>query len=161
MTEDKKQNKLLTALGLGCGIPLGVLVLLFFGTLVFFSFGPEGGVRLSNTMEDYAIEYLDQNQVLLPDEKIVAYYDVTVALNGSEAAILTDSRVIYHKHGRNTTINLSDIAEINQAGNGMGGVLIQISDQAGDMMAIDIAAFNQGELFLEALENKSGVAATL
>jgi hypothetical protein len=156
----KKSNPVLLALGLGCGIPLALLILLVFGGIVYLSMGPEGGVRLSNNMEDYALEYIESQDLLEPDETVVAYYDVTVALNGSEAAILTDSRLIYHKSGRNTTMDLANVASIEVTGDGLGGDVIQVVSDTGDTIVIEIAAFNQGDLFADALQRRVDAPAT-
>ncbi|MGP1384223.1 MAG: hypothetical protein ACTS2F_11740 [Thainema sp.] len=150
----KKTNKLGLALGLGCGIPLGLIVLLFTGAIVYFSMGPEGGVRLANNMEDYALEYIDDQNLLTDNEKVIAYYDATISLNGSEAAILTDSRLIYHKSDRNTEMALADIKSIDTESDGIGGNIIQVESVNGDLMVIQIAAFNQGDLFIKALQTK-------
>jgi hypothetical protein len=152
--QGKKSNPVLMALGLGCGIPLVLLILLMFGGIIYLATGPEGGVRLSNNVEDYALEYIEEQELLRPDETIVAYYDVTVGLNGSEAAILTDSRLIYHINGRNTEIPLSDVDSIDVTGDGIGGDVIQVTDKTGNIMVIEIAAFNQGDLFADVLQKK-------
>lgn len=155
MNEEKKQsNKLWLALGLGCGIPLGLIVLLFFGAIAYFATGPEGGVRLTNNMEDYALEYIEEHELLADGEKVIAYYDVTVGLSGSEAAILTDSRLIYHKNGRNSEMPLANVDTVETDGDGMGGDVIRVVSKDGDTMVIEIAVFNQGELFIKALEDK-------
>ena len=155
MSEQKSSiNKIALAIGLGCGIPLTLIVLLILGGLIYFSLGPEGGVRLANNMEDYALEYIEANDLLQPDEQVVAYYDVTVRLDSSEAAILTDSRLIYHKGTRNTEMQLADIESINVTGDGVGGDLIQVTANTGDIMVIEIPVFNQGELFIKALQSK-------
>jgi hypothetical protein len=160
MSEEKQSNKLWLALGLGCGIPLGLIVLLFFGAIAYFATGPEGGVRLTNTMEDYALEYIEEHDLLAEGEKVIAYYDVTVGLSGSEAAILTDSRLIYHKSGRNSEMALADVETIETDGDGMGGDVIRVLSKNGDAMVIEIAVFNQGELFIKALEDKVAAVQT-
>ena len=72
-------------------------------------------MRLSNDMEDYALEYLADHQILNESEDLIAYYDATLTLNGSEAIILTSERVIYHKDGRSDSINLADIEDIQHS----------------------------------------------
>ena len=90
---------------LGCGGVVAFFGLIFVVMIVWLATLPEGGVKLSNEMENYATEYIEDNEILEDGEKIVAYYDVTVSMDGSEAAILTNRRVIYHKNGKNDSRN--------------------------------------------------------
>ena len=53
-----------------------------------------GGVRLAHNMEKYAINYIEKNNLLKEDEKLIAYYDYTLTLNGKTAAILTNKRYV-------------------------------------------------------------------
>src|SRR5690348_10217710 len=93
---------------------IGGVVVVILGALIWLGSGPEGGVRLGNQMDKYALDYLDAHHVLEPNEKIVAYYDVTIRLDGSEAALLTNQRVVFMKDGRITAIPLADIASIDK-----------------------------------------------
>ena len=110
---NKSANKKLL---IGCGIALaGILLLCILaigGGMIWLVTGPEGGVRLSNEMEQYALDYIAEQDLLNETENIIAYYDVTLSLNSSEAAILTTERLIYHKDGRTTAIGLQDIEDI-------------------------------------------------
>src|SRR5262249_16648428 len=90
---------------------------------------PEGGVRMSNEMDRYALEYIDRHKLLDPGEQIVAYYDVTIALDGTEAAILTTERVLYHKEGRTTAIDLADIDNLDHRNEGLVGDVIEIKSK--------------------------------
>jgi len=121
------------------------------GGMVWFLSGPEGGVRLSNEMEQYATQYLEERDILNGSESLIAYYDVTISLDGTEAAILTTERVIYHQSGMTTTIALSDITDIRHRQEGLIGDIIEIDSRSGIPMKIEIAPFNQGETFLNAL----------
>ena len=86
-----------------------------------------------------------------PGEKLVAYYDVTLNMKGTEAAILTDRRVIYHKDGRTTAIQLADIKEVRPSKGAMGVLILEIESGSGELMKIEIAALNNGEIFKSAL----------
>ncbi len=137
---------------IGCGAITVVGFILICAGFLFLLSGPEGGVRLGNEMEEYAIQYLDEHQLLNPTETLIAYYDVTLSLDGTEAAILTTERVIYHKNGRSTSIQLSDITEIRHRDEGLIGDVIEIDSQNGVPMKFEISPFNQGETFLNALQ---------
>src|SRR4051794_8674662 len=85
---------------IGCGL----FVLLGAGaTIAFVAWAvstPDGGVKRENEMQPYALEYLAKHKILNDTEKLVAYYDATLSMSGTEAAILTTERVIYHNEGR-------------------------------------------------------------
>lgn len=151
--EPKKAN-VWKWIGLGLGIPVGALLVLFTGVMIFFGSGPEGGVRVGSNMESYALEYLKEGDLLESDEKVVAYYDATVNLSGSEAVILTDNRVIYHKDNTNSVIPLSQIERIEHEEQALVGDVIQVFSKSGDVMVIEIAPLNNGKLFLSALQNR-------
>lgn len=158
MTDKTNNNKLPLILGLGCGIPLGTGLLLIVGGLIYFAGQPEGGVLLANNIEDYALEHIEDNALLTTDEQLIAYYDVTVGLNGSEAAILTDQRVIYHKKGRTTAMNLADIDRIEHYQEGLIGDVIEIFTTDNQSMVIEIAPLNNGDVFLNNLERQHTAA---
>ncbi|MBD0337601.1 MAG: hypothetical protein ICV62_19100 [Cyanobacteria bacterium Co-bin13] len=141
-------------IGLGLGIPVGALLVLFTGLILFFGSGPEGGVRVSSNMESYALEYLKESDLLESDEQVIAYYDATVALNSTEAVILTSDRVIYHKNSTDSVIPLSQIDRIEHQEQALIGDVIQVFSKTGEIMVIEIAPLNNGKLFLSALQNQ-------
>lgn len=138
---------------IGCGVVLmaGIIVAVIAGTWLLT--GPEGGVRLKNEMEEYATKYLEEHQVLGASEDLIAYYDVTVKLDGTEAAILTTKRIIYHKDNRNNSIDLKDIKDVKYRKETLVGDILEIYSRTGDVIKIEIAPFNQGETFRNALMN--------
>lgn len=115
----------------------------------------EGGVRTTNNMEKYAIDYITNNKLLQQEEKIAAYYDYTISLDGSESVLLTDSRLIYHNEDTSTTtINITDIIDIQHRKESLVGDIIEVMTENGDVMMIEIAPLNQGETFLKVLNAK-------
>ena len=104
-------------------------------------------------MEAYAAQYLEEHAILNSSESLIAYYDATVSLDGTEAAILTTERVIYHKNGQSTAILLTDIIDIRHRKESLVGDVIEIDSRSGVPMQIVIAFFNNGETFLNALRN--------
>lgn len=117
----------------------------------------EGGVRVSNNMEKYALEYISDNQLLNNKEKILAYYDITLALDGTECAFITNSRLVYHKKETYTTsIKLKDIIDIKHRDDGFpDGFTIEVTAKDGVFMIIEIAAWNDAEIFLKLLKSKA------
>ncbi len=149
--DTKSSNLVLKVFAIGCGT-IAVLVLVAFVWLgwSFFS-GPVGGVRLSNEMEQYALDYLAEHQLLDSEEDLVAYYDATLTLDGTEAAILTTQRVVYHKAGQTTSIPIQEIEDIQHRYESLGGDVIEIHARSGLPMKIAIAPLNSGESFVNAL----------
>jgi len=74
---------------LGCGIVFMAFAILLVAGAIWLFTGPEGGVKLNNEMEKNALQYLADHQILIPSEDLIAYYDATLSLDGTEAAILT------------------------------------------------------------------------
>jgi hypothetical protein len=137
---------------IGCGTIVVISLLGMVGCVVWLGSGPEGGVKLANQMDDYAIEYIDEHHLLQPGEELRAYYDVTLSMDGTEAAILTDRRVIYHRSGETTEIALADIVEVAHRQEAVMGDIIEVVDVNGNALIIEIAPFNDGPAFLRALE---------
>lgn len=143
--------KVLKPILIGCGslVALGVIAIVAFG--IWLATLPEGGVRLANDMEAYAVKYLDDHQILNDSEQLIAYYDVTITMTGKEAAILTDERVIYHKEGQNTSIALQDVVDIHHRKETLIGDIIEVTPSEGLPMLIEIAPLNGGETFRNVL----------
>jgi hypothetical protein len=139
----------------GCLVALGAAcVLCCGGGILFLAMAPEGGVRVGGEIEEYATEYLQENNVLSDGEQVMAYYDVTLMLDGTEAAILTDQRVIYHRNGKDTAISLDQIADVRHRYESLIGDVIEVDSEDGTMIKIEIAPMNAGESFLNALQNQ-------
>lgn len=155
MGESKPAKSNRNPILIGCGIAASIGVLLcIIGVAValfWLATSPEGGVRMSNEMEQYALDYIAEHDLLRESEEIIAYYDVTISLNGSEAAILTTERVIYHKEDRTTSIDLKDIDDIEHRYESIIGDVIEIIGKSGTRLKIEIAPLNQGESFHNAL----------
>lgn len=131
----------------GCGC-LGILAVV--GTIglgAWLFTGPEGGVKLGNEMDEYALQYIDQQRLLEAGEEILAYYDVTISMDSTEAALLTSERLIYHKDGGNMSIRLVDISDIRHRYESLVGDVIEVESTNGQTMKIEIAPLNQGETF--------------
>jgi len=142
-------------LGIGCAVIFLLSVCPCGGLVVWFVTGPEGGVRLSNEMEDYAVAYLEDHNLLLEDEALVAYYDTTLSLSGEQAAILTNDRLIFHNHAApDMVIKLSNVTAIRTWNEGIMGDMIEVDSADGRTMKIEIAPLNQGRSFINALQTQ-------
>lgn len=130
---------------------LKTVIFLIFFVFVFHSCSKDGGVKLANEMEPYAIQYLKEHKILKENEKVVAYYDYTLILDGTEAAILTLDRIIYHNNNNSLSINIKDIVDIKHREETMIGDIIEIYGRDGEIMKIEIAPLNQGKTFYNVL----------
>ena len=115
----------------------------------------EGGVTVSNNMEKYAIEYIEANQLLEEGEKIIAYYDYTISLDGTESVMLTDNRLLYHNaETYDSSVLLENITTIDHREEGLIGHIIEVYDTEGNIFMIEIAPLNGGDTFLKLLKSR-------
>ncbi len=131
-----------------CGGPMAYL-----SVLGLISPDRTDGVRVGNEIEPYVYEYIQKHALLEADEKLVAYYDETIDLDGSEAALLTTRRVLSHRKGRNTSMLLSDVADVQHRDEGLVGDVIEVVSRDGERMRLEIAPLNDGPAFLSALRD--------
>jgi hypothetical protein len=132
------------------GLAVGLAIL---GLIVWLVSGPESGVKMANEMDPYALDYLAKHQILNSSERLVCYYDATVSMDGSESAIVTTERLIYHKDGRTTALALTDVTDIQHHYESLVGDVIVATSSSGESMKIEVAPLNGGETFLAALRN--------
>jgi len=111
-----------------------------------------GGVLTYNQLPKSVITYIDNNKII-GDEEIVAYYDYTITLNNSESVILTDKNIIHYKSGRTEKISLDTIKSISEV-EYCYGLCILITSLNNKNMLIEIAPLNGGDLFLQLLEDQ-------
>jgi hypothetical protein len=134
-------------------LPFVLSVLLMLTSCTFLD--KEGTVRVGSNMEAYALEYLENHEILYPDEKILAYYDYTISLDGTTAAILTDTRLIYHNQETTTTyFFLDEITKIDHYEKSIEGLFIE-AWKGDELMMIEIAYWQGGDIFLNVLKKKT------
>jgi hypothetical protein len=143
---------LVKVLLIGCGSLAFLGLALVVGLGVWLFSGPESGVKLGNEMDLYALDYLSEHEILEPGEEILAYYDATMSMDGTEAAILTSERVLYHKAGRTASIPIQEIEDIRHRKEPLVGDVIEVQAVSGEVMKIEIAPLNLGETFLNVLK---------
>ena len=142
--------------GIGCLALLGIGGAGFIIFVIYFSTGPEGGTRLANQMEEYATAYLETHDILQPGEELVAYYDATIGLDGTEAIILTRQRLIYHNGGENSAVELHRIREVKERDDGLSGTAFEVYTTDGNYMEVVIAPLNGADTFSNALNTTLG-----
>lgn len=144
-------------------IILGVVALIgllsCFGCFFWLTTGPQGGVRMANDMEPYAVEYLDQHRLLDADESLISYYDETIGLDGTSAIILTDRRVIHHTPAGTSDMLLTAIEDISVSEDNLGFSIAVLEGKDGRRMKLEFAALNNGDLFIDALHDQHARAA--
>ena len=110
-----------------------------------------GGVLTYNELPASVIEFFDTTDIL-ENEQIIAYYDVTLVLDNSESAILTNKNLIYYKYGRVEKFPLRNIVSIEEEE--CFGLCIIASTSDSRVMKIEIAPLNGGDIFLELLRKQ-------
>ena len=136
-----------------------VISLFVFSSLLILAscIGKEGTVRVGSNMEAYALEYLNDYEILYSDEKILAYYDYTISLDGTTAAILTEDRLIYHNQETVTTyFYLDEITKIDHYEKSLEGLFIEVW-RGDELMIIEIAFWQGGDIFLTLLKKKTNL----
>jgi|TARA_B110000914_G_scaffold225133_1_gene244966 hypothetical protein len=133
-----------------------LLVLILSVSFIFISCNEYvGGVRVGNNMESYALSYIENHEILSPYEKILAYYDYTISLDGTTAAIITNDRLIFHNQDTKTTyFYLEDITKIKHYKKVMEGFFIEVW-KGTELMMINIAPLNDANIFLDVLESNT------
>jgi len=110
-----------------------------------------GGVLTYNQLPASVIEFFDKTDIL-ENEEIIAYYDVTLVLDNSESAILTNKNLIYYKYGRVVRFPLGSIVSV-EAEDCFGLCIVAIT-RDDRVMEIEIAPLNGGDLFLDLLRKQ-------
>ena len=110
-----------------------------------------GCVQTNNQLPASVIEFFDKTDIL-ENEQIIAYYDVTIALDNSESAILTNKNLIYYKYGRVVRFPLKSI--VNIEADDCFGLCIVASTRDNRVMEIEIAPLCGGDLFLDLLRKQ-------
>ncbi len=136
---------------IGCGIVAAVGILIVAVIVIWMLVTPESGVKLHNEIDGYALEYMEEHNILKSSEKPIAYYDNSLIMDGSEAAILTNMRVIYVMDERVTSISIANITNIEHEYVDYMGDVIEIESTDGYPMKIEIAPYNMGKTFYDAL----------
>lgn len=149
--ENNKEVKDNKPLLVGCGaiILLGIIAVVYF--FIWIGAEPNSGVLFSNEMEEYALEYIKEHEILNSNEELIAYYDFTFSLDSTEAAILTNERIIYHKEGSTEAFNLIDIIDVKHRYEEINGDIIEITNNKGRFLKIEILPDDGGQSFYNAL----------
>lgn len=155
----ESSNSCLKAGLIGCGALAAVGAIGFVIFLVWLSTGPEGRVRMANQMEDYATEYLEEHAILNETENLIAYYDASLSLDSSDAIVLTNERLIHHKSNRDDiTVRLTEVEGFSHFEESLIGDVFQINSKDGAIMKFEVAIFNEGKAFKDALERQLELA---
>ncbi|MES2644170.1 MAG: PH domain-containing protein [Myxococcota bacterium] len=128
-----------------------VLVALALSLLACAGMSRESGVCLPNQLDETARGYIRDKQLLQEGEDVRAYYDTTVSLDGSEIALVTDKRIVYHKEGVTTAFALADVTNIERSEVALGDAFI-VTTRDGQMLQVEIAALNGGDTWERALD---------
>lgn len=113
---------------------------------------PSKGVKTANNLEQYAWKYLNKHNILGPEEKLAAYYDLSFLMNSKNAIIITDKRVVHHHNQQNFSVNVEDIAEVYYLSkdNSQHKTVI-IRDKQDNMLCLPL--YHDQDLFIDFLNN--------
>lgn len=131
-----------------CGVPAA-----FFGWAAAL---PESGVRAGNQLDRKTKTVIERKAKLADGEEVVVFYDTTIAVDASECAVITNHRVIYWKGDEVTDVPLDDVSNFTHEEVPLTGDVFTITDTRGKVMRVEVAPFNDGNLFKEALERGTG-----
>ena len=131
-----------------CGVPAAIVA---WGAAL-----PESGVRAGNQLDRKTKSVIERKAKLADGEEIVVFYDTTVAVDATECAVITNHRVIYWKGDEVTDVPLDDVANFTHEEVPLTGDVFTITDTRGKVMRIEVAPFNDGNLFKGALERGTG-----
>jgi hypothetical protein len=110
------------------------------------------GVVTNERVPADVVESLRKRGALGSAEEVLAYYDCTLTLDGTEAAFVTAERVVYVKNEKVTVAALSDVTHVTLTDVPLVGDVLQVQSTSGKMLKIEIAPLNDGVLFANALE---------
>ncbi|MBN2910282.1 hypothetical protein JQC72_12300 [Polycladomyces sp. WAk] len=136
-------------------IALGVAVNgLISGVTSFLEMEP--GVKLANEVDARTLQTLRQRHLLQQGEELIAYYDRSLDMDGSEIALLTSNRLVYDKRGRITSVPLGEIQDITFGQySDIDGKWQRIEVKYRDFhrMKVEFAPLEGGDVFYRALKD--------
>ncbi|MDN4594331.1 hypothetical protein [Polycladomyces subterraneus] len=116
----------------------------------------EPGVKLANEVDNQTLKTLRQRHLLQQGEELIAYYDRSLDMDGSEIALLTSNRLVYDQHGRITSVPLTEIRDITFGQySDIDGKWqrIEVKYQDFHRMKVEFAPLEGGEVFYRALKD--------
>lgn len=117
---------------------------------------PESGVLTDNQLDERSRKQIARHVTLERDEAIVCYYDATLKVDGTEASLLTSSRLVTWKGSLTSEMAVGDIAALGWTKESLQGDVITATDTTGRIMTVIVAPMNDGHVFREALERVTG-----
>jgi hypothetical protein len=152
------------------GVIIGGVILGVIGLMILLFSGPEIEVKNGTDLDEYAIKYLKDHNLIQEEEVVLLYYDHTVMHDGTEAIILTNKRIIYHCNNSicegiayerpqkmpTDSILLRNIVDIRHrigtlVNDGFIGDIIRIVPDEGEEMLVKIHGGARGPSFVQTL----------
>jgi hypothetical protein len=119
----------------------------------FFTTPDLDGVKAGNQLAASTLADLDRKHLVEQGEQILAFYEVAASGDGSELAIVTSSRLVYFKDGHTTAIALDAIESVKHHEETFIGDVIEARSNRGEVIRVEVAPLNGGDLFLTTLED--------
>jgi hypothetical protein len=147
----KAARIVLITVGLALGIVVGGGILTYRACATLVDSGDRGGVKLAADLPPYAQRIVADRKLLLDGEKLVAFYDETISLDGSELFMLTDRRLVHIAGGRTQSIPLDQIEAIDKKESGIEGETLLVRTRNAEYMQVTIALMNGADIFHDVL----------
>jgi hypothetical protein len=90
--------------------------------------------------------------LLGPTEELLAYYDASMSLDGSEISFVTRDRIVYARGGQTVAMPLAEVDEVTHRSETLAEI-IEVRTTQLQRMKIELAALNDGAAFLRVLED--------
>lgn len=112
----------------------------------------EQGVCLPDQVDEVAQGYISGKGLLDDGEELLVYYDNSLSLDGSDIAIVTDRRILTHRNGVTSALDLSSIQSIERVDDVIGEA-IEASASGGQMVRVPIPPLNGLDTFEKVLRS--------
>lgn len=132
-----------------CGVVGTTLTLAAIGA----SAEEQGGVQLGAQISETRLAKLRQRGLINDQTKVIAFYDASVSLDMSEVALLTTRELIHANGPAVARVEVAEISSVDHRVEAMMDV-IEVATTDGTHMRIEVAVFNGGVSFLNALEDE-------
>ena len=120
--------------------------------------GRGGGVKLPNEMDNVDQQHLVDNKILLPGERVLAFYDAGVMRDGTEETVVTDQRVVSSIDGHVTAVALVDVDKVDRKPDVVGGDEFTIVSHGVPAIKFTVAPLNGGDTMAQVLEGARSAA---
>lgn len=150
---DAQPKNLLKKVVIGFLLVIFTIVTTSIIAFVIVTKGHEGGIHYTSTMEPYAKEYLKNHELIGESEKVIAYMDDSLYLDGTDAIILTEHKIMYHYDNDTYKTNLEDVKEISKYEEDFF-YYIEVLDKNNESLHVPFTFESEANVFYKALKKQ-------